>query len=356
MAETAETRKRGRIALEVPYPSKVRLPVRRPAIVRRERLIEALSRARERRIALVSAPAGYGKTTLLLDFAQAAREPVCWYALDERDRDALTFLRYLLASAREQYPEFGSELAAELTSGNAIIADRAVELLIAAMQSGPLLTFVLDDFHYLDEAEPELTQIIEGWLYRLPPDCHVIPSGRTQPQPGIPPLMSVRQEVDTSGAPDFSFTCEEVVHLFRDVLRRDVSLDDAQHLADVSEGWAGALVLLADRVQMSRTAISLEHLRGSDTLFQYVKLEQFDPLANDLKEFLTGSAVPRWLDEQFLDELLDVTDAEARLNQLRRLNLFVLTDDQNGRRRRYHRLFRAFLVSQLRRQQRQRFR
>ena len=356
MTETAETRKRGQSALEVPYPSKVRLPVRRPAIVRRERLIEALSRARERRIALVSAPAGYGKTTLLLDFAQAAREPVCWYALDERDRDALTFLRYLLASAREQYPEFGSELAAELTSGNAIIADRAVELLIAAMQSGPPLTFVLDDFHYLDEAEPELTQIIEGWLYRLPPDCHVILSGRTQPQLGILPLMSVRQEVDTICATDFSFTCEEVVHLFRDVLRRDVSLDDAQHLANVSEGWAGALVLLAERVQMSRTAISLEHLRGSDTLFQYVKLEQFDPLANDLKEFLTGSAVPRWLDEQFLDELLDVTDAEARLNQLRRLNLFVLTEEANGRRTRYHRLFRAFLVSHLRSQQPERFR
>ena len=356
MAETAETRKRGRIALEVPYPSKVRLPVRRPAIVRRERLIEALSHARERRITLVSAPAGYGKTTLLLDFAQAATDPVCWYGLDERDRDAATFLRYLVASGREREPDFGIELGTALATGDSIGPDRAVELLVSAMQPGPPLTFVLDDFHFLDEAETELTQIVEGWLYRLPPGCHVILSGRTQPQLGILPLMSVRQEVDTIGAADFSFTCEEVVHLFRDVLGKDVSLDDAQHLADVSEGWAGALVLLADRVQMSRTAISLEHLRGSDTLFQYVKLEQFDPLANDLKEFLTGSAVPRWLDEQFLDELLGSTDTEKRLNQLRRLNLFVLTDDQNGRRRRYHRLFRAFLVSHLRSQQPERFR
>ena len=334
--------------MEVPYPSKVRLPVRRPAIVRRERLIEALSHARERRITLVSAPAGYGKTTLLLDFAQAATDPVCWYGLDERDRDAATFLRYLVASGRERQPDFGIELGTALATGDSIGPDRAVELLVSAMQPGPPLTFVLDDFHFLDEAETELTQIVEGWLYRLPPGCHVILSGRTQPQLGILPLMSVRQEVDTIGAADFSFTCEEVVHLFRHVLGKDVSLDDAQHLADVSEGWAGALVLLADRVQMSRTAISLEHLRGSDTLFQYVKLEQFDPLANDLKEFLTGSAVPRWLDEQFLDELLGSTDTEKRLNQLRRLNLFVLTDDQNGRRRRYHRLFRAFLVSHLR--------
>jgi LuxR family transcriptional regulator, maltose regulon positive regulatory protein len=341
--------------LEVPYPSKVRLPVRRPAIVRRERLIEALSRARERRITLISAPAGYGKTTLLLDFAQAAREPVCWYSLDEGDRDRESFLRYLLASARERQADFGLELAAELTSLDSIDPDRAVELLVLAMQARPPLTFVLDDFHFLDQAPADLQQIIEGWLYRLPPDCHVILSGRTQPQLGILPLMSVRQEVDTIGAADFSFTCDEVVHLFRDVLGRDVSLDDAQHLADVSEGWAGALVLLADRVQMSRTAITLEHLRGSDTLFQYVKLEQFDPLPSDLKEFLTGSAVPRWLNEEFLDELLSSKDAEERLNQLRRLNLFVLTDNENGRRQRYHRLFRAFLVSHLRSQQPERF-
>ena len=90
--------------------------------------------------------------------------------------------------------------------------------------------------------------------------------------------MSVRQEVDTITAADFSFSIEEVVHLFRDVLNKEISLDDAQHLADVTEGWAAALVLLADRVQMSRTSISLEQLRGSDTLFQYIKLEQFDPL------------------------------------------------------------------------------
>jgi len=104
MAETAETRKRGRIALEVPYPSKVRLPVRRPAIVRRERLIEALSHARERRITLVSAPAGYGKTTLLLDFAQAATDPVCTLSPDRGRVDAI--LKSVPATTISGQPEF----------------------------------------------------------------------------------------------------------------------------------------------------------------------------------------------------------------------------------------------------------
>jgi LuxR family maltose regulon positive regulatory protein len=356
MADTAETRKRGPAPLEVPYPSKVLLPVRRPTIIRRQRLIEALSRALEQRITLVTAPAGYGKTTLLLDFAQSSGADVCWYALDERDRDVGTFLRYIVASAQARFPEFGAELADILAGGDEVEPALAIDLLVKAIQSlGRPITFIFDDFHFLDDAPEDLTQVIQGWLYRLPPDCHVIISGRTQAQLAILPLMSVRQEVDTITSAHFSFSCEEVVHLFRDVLSKEISLDDAQHLADVTEGWAAALVLLADRVQMSKTSISLEQLRGSDTLFQYIKLEQFDPLPADVKEFMMGSAVPRWLDEQSLNELLDTTDTEQRLNYLQRLNLFVRNETDGGRRR-YHRLFRAFLVSHLRSQEPQRFR
>lgn len=346
MAGTTNARRGGNAYLEVPYPSKVSFPVRRPAIVRRERLIQSLSEGVEGRITVVSAPAGYGKTTLLFDFAQDWKEPVCWYGLDERDQDLNTFLRYFLAAGRVHFPSFGRELEQALADRQELTPDQTIDLLVAASESVPeRMVFVLDDFHYLDSMSETFQEVLNGWLYRLPYECHVILSGRTQPQLGLLPLMSARQEVEWVTAKDFSFTCEEVVHLFRDVLDREISLDDAQHLADLTEGWAAALVLMADKVEMARTSIALEKLRRSDTLFQYISMEQFDPLPEDMQEFLLGSAIIRTLDDSHLNELLDIRDAEEKLHYLERRNLFVLREKGGYR---YHRLFRAFLISRLR--------
>src|SRR3970282_431356 len=90
----------------VPYPAKLTLPARGPAIIHRQRLIDLLSEHVSRRVTIVTAPAGYGKTTLLLDFARSWDTPVCWYALDERDRDLRTFLTYWLGSGRAEVPSF----------------------------------------------------------------------------------------------------------------------------------------------------------------------------------------------------------------------------------------------------------
>ena len=173
MAEKAKTQKGATVPLEVPYPSKVAVPVRRPAIVHRERLIQSLAAGMERRVTLVSAPAGYGKTTLLLDFAQSWKDPVCWYALDERDRDLKMFLGYWLACGRSTFPRFGQQLEAALLNGEEADAKRWVDLMVAACQdAGEPFILVLDDFHYLDDVEPEVKEALEGWLYRLPPYHH----------------------------------------------------------------------------------------------------------------------------------------------------------------------------------------
>jgi len=344
------------VSLDVPYPAKIEIPKRRQAIVRRQRLVEALAEAAGRRIAVVTAPPGYGKTTLLVDFAQSCEGPVCWYSLDERDVNPATFLRYFVAAGRAQFPEFGAELAAALTSGEELSAGRLTDLLVAATASaGGGFIFILDDFHCLDSAPEDFRKALEGWLYRLPPDVHVVLSGRSRPQFAVLPMMEVRREVGTITAADFSFTCDEVALLFREVLGKEISLDDAQRLADLTEGWAGALVLLAERPPSGSGDVALEQLRGSDTLFQYISLEQFDPLPGEVREFLLGSAVLRTLDVAIVNELLGIAAAEEKLTFLARLNLLVTPGDLEQPRR-YHRLFRAFLVSHLRASDPARFR
>ena len=355
MAERTDTRGRNQPA-SVPYPAKVELPARRGAIIHRQRLTDLLAEHTSRRVTIVSAPAGYGKTTLLLDFAESWHAPVCWYTLDERDRDLHTFLSYWLACGRAQFPSFGPEVEAALKGGEEVSPERWVEVMVSAVQEvdQPFL-LVLDDLHHLDEATPELRQVLEGWIYRLPANCHVVLVTRTQPDVAVLPLMTVRQEVAAVQAADFAFTCEEVAQLYRDVLNKEISLDDAQHLADVTEGWAAALILMADKVQAARTSISLEQLKGSDTLFQYINLEQFSLQPEKVQRFLAGSAVPREINPRWLNELLEIDNSEEMMTYLERRNLFVTREATDTERYRYHKLFRAFLVSRLRTQEPQLF-
>ena len=357
MTGTTKVRQDGFVPLEVSFPSKVALPSRRPAIIRRQRLLDLLVRGLERRITLVSAPAGFGKTSLLLDFAQSWDLPLCWYTLDEGDQDLGTFLRYLLASGQRQFPGFGTELAQALRRGAPIAPERAVELLVAAVRSvGEPFAFILDDFHCLEGAPPGLRQALEGWLYRLPDNCHLILSSRLRPQLPMLPLMFARQEVATIAAADFAFTCDEVVRLFREVLGMEISLDDGQHLAEATEGWAAALILVADKVRTGRVSLSPEQLPWSDALSQYIGTEQFEPLPAELKEFLVGSAVLRSIEAGFVNRLLAIADAEERINSLERRNLLIPHEGGNSTRYHCHKLFRAFLLSHLRTQAPQRFR
>lgn len=329
---------------ERPQAAKVRLPSHRAKIIRRQRLIDLLHHCLEKRATIVTAPAGFGKTTLLVDFAQTLDRPVCWYSLDEGDRQVGAFLVHLIACLRQQFPSFGCQQEERLAVTDSLpAADIVTALLEECSTIAQPFLLIMDDFHHLDDASSQVVQVVEGWLQRLPENCHLLLASRTWPRISVLPLMTARQQVAIVEAPAFAFSVDEVKQLLNEALSRDIALDDAQYLADATEGWASALVLLADKFASPNGGPSLDRLKPTDTLYRYLDIELLSPLPQDLREFALACSILRTADPALCDELLAISDAEEKLARLDERNLMTSRGSF-----RFWALFRSFLTSKLR--------
>jgi LuxR family maltose regulon positive regulatory protein len=328
-------------------PSTAQTPEGKPGVVRRERLLQTLL-DNDRPVVVVAAPGGSGKTTLLREFAADCGQPVVWLTLDELIVDPADFPARFLEAARVAIPGFGSgvEIASRAKPSATLDA-------LAGVCVGAPFVVVLDDVQHIADAA-DLLKSVEELMTRIPESCRIVLSGSLIPLPKIAE-MSVRQQVRRLGSRDLAFTTDEVVQLYRG-LGTELTLDDAQHLADVTEGWAAALILLADRVKAGRPVGSLEFLRSTDPLYEYIGVDQFDGLSDETKQFLLNSAVLLTLEATTVNELLEIKDAVATLESLAHSALPVDTVEEQPDAYRYRRVFRAFLVSQLRFTQPEQFR
>src|SRR5574338_241141 len=164
--------------------TKIITPHRRPELLSRGRLLRDISASLDRKLILVSAPAGYGKTSLLTDLANHTDLRVCWLSLDPLDRDPQRFISYLIAALGERFPSVGAHLKPLLGSVKSIEAD-ADELVIAITnelydQVEEDFLLILDDFHLLDGV-PAASAILNRFLQLTDDNCHVIVATRTLP-------------------------------------------------------------------------------------------------------------------------------------------------------------------------------
>ena len=341
--------------------TKIVPPQRRADLLDRPRLLNVLLENAHLRLILVSAPAGYGKTSLLVDFAHRLTYPVCWYTVTETDSNLWTFARYVIGAIRQQAPGFGERslrhIEHETEELDAVVTTLVNEL--HALERP--LWLIIDDFHLVEKAEP-IKAFLEALIPLLPEHCHLVIASRTVPDlgPKMVARLVARREVIGLGRDDLRFTPEEIRTFLHKVHRRDISLEEARQLAEASEGWITAIILTS---QAGDPLAGIARARSAGgRLYDYLATEVLEQLPPRTRNFLLESSTLQEMDPEIVNALLGIDDAEQMLEHLEQQNVFVMrleeTLGDGGRPRvwyRYHSLFRDFLQSHLRETNPQRF-
>ena len=318
-------------------PARMRRPV-----LDRPRLVRALHEAVGRRLVVVSAEAGYGKTCLLVSALARPDQAVAWLTLDETDTDLNLFGAGLLLALRQVAPSVGQGALDVLTTGPS--QEVLSSAILRAVDELPAETvFVLDDFHVLD-GSPAAHALVDRLLARASPRLHLVVASRTRPSlRGLPRLL-VQGDALVLDRAALAFRADEARAFLNESFGLPVDDDQARDLAERTEGWAAALGLVAQAAQ-SRGLPALEGTPRE--IFEYLATSVLEGLPADLQDFALRTSVLFEFSPALCESVVGIADAASRLDALERRNLFVYRLDETGTRFRYHQLFSEFLRQRL---------
>jgi len=331
-----------------PILTRLSVPPISPDLLHRERLTDFLCEQIARRLIVVAAPAGYGKTSLLADFARETDLVTCWYSLAPLDNDPSVFLEHLLTSLANHFPGFGkktrSVLTAALPHGDPLtVVGALVNEMVSTIPEWFVL--VLDDFHYVEDSPP-VVSLLSSLLAYQPENCHLIISSRTVPQ-GLPLFsMMARGTAAGLGVDALRFTADEVESLFwRSGCR--ISPQEAQRLVAETEGWIMAIRLTGGLWRQAWKGLEQGSL-DAQPLYDYLAGEVLSCQEAEVQQFLLLSSTLAEMTAETCQQALGIRDAVHWLGEVERRNLFVTRSEAEKRGQRYHALFREFLQTRLR--------
>jgi LuxR family maltose regulon positive regulatory protein len=336
--------------------TKVLLPSRQPSLLHRQRLVDFIHEHTDRKLILVSASAGYGKTSLLVDFAHDAELPICWYSADEADRDPRVFLEYLIASIRQQFPDFGPRTESALTT--MAKADGQLKTLVSALVNDihdvpDYFTVIIDDYHFVDES-PEVNTLLDDLLRYLPENCHLIISSRTLPHLTFSRLIA-RQESVGLGTAELRFTAAEIQTLLKQAHSLDIPNDQAEELARESEGWITAILLTTHTIWQGLVRSMVQARGAGGQMYDYLADNVLGQQSPEIQRFLKDSSILKEMSPTLCNALLDSHNSLEMLRLIEKRNLFIARLEGDEPWYRYHHLFQEFLQDKLRREELERF-
>lgn len=336
------------------FSHKIVVPQRPPYLVARPRLLELLGRIVDRRLITLSAPAGYGKTSLLTDFATTPTAlPVCWYTLDRFDEDPWVFVAYLQAAVAQVFPGSTETAAALLRSPSRNPFSTVAAALVRDLYAiGQPFTIVIDDWHLVDHVA-EITEVIAQVLLHCP-NCHLILASRMYPSLPDMMLLAARRQMSGLDEDHLRFTASEI----RDVLGAEYATaipeDQAQVLAERSNGWITGVLLAVQASGHEAPSLVLGEARAERQIYRFLAEQVFERQPAGVRAFLLESALLEDLTPERCDEIFARGDSGLMHETLVRRHLFVSTIRPGVLR--YHPLFREFLLDHFRAAEPRRYR
>ena len=321
--------------------TKLRLPSIPPRRVQRPRLNQRLNEGLEfgRQITLVSAPAGFGKTTCISEWVHTLDHPVSWLSLDPSDDDPARFFHYFIAALQNVDARLGQEIEGVLRSGQLPPA----EVISTALGNDILelnrrFLFVLDDFHTIQDHI--ILQVLELLLANFPQPLHLVLLTREDPPLPLARLRANNQLTEVR-ASDLRFTQNEADRYLNEVMELSLSRQDIAALEDRTEGWVVGLQLagLSVRDRADPSAF-INTLSGSHRfILGYLSEEVLNRQPEEIRQFLLETAVLTKLNCDLCDAVTGRSDSRTLLERLFNANLFLIPLDDEGQWYRYHHLF-----------------
>ncbi len=325
-------------------PTKLFAPPLHPGLIFRKRLIEQLNISSQHKLTLVSAPAGYGKTTLISSWLHETVIPSTWFSLDEGDNDPIRFFQYFITSLQKLIPDLGMDLTGMLQVAQPPSFDVLMNIVINEItrQTSPFI-IVLDDFHVIS-SQPVVDMVL-FLLEHMPPNMHLVLLSRTDP---IFPLsrLRVRNQLIDIRADQLRFTREEIAIFLNEIMKLRISTEDLGAIEVRTEGWIAGLQLAALSMQNCQdihgfiSAFTGSHYYVMDYLIEEV-LKLQPP---NISTFLLQSSILKRLCGPLCEAVIGVdptcpVDGQTTLETLEQMNLFLIPLDDERHWYRYHHLF-----------------
>jgi LuxR family maltose regulon positive regulatory protein len=319
--------------------TKLYIPRRRPDSVSRPRLVARLNAEAGQRVTLISAPAGFGKTTLLAEWIPASPHCVTWLSLDEGDNDPTVFWGGFLAALQRLDPSLGEGARSQLEAPQSPPIETLLAQVINDLSACPIsFIHVFDDYHFIQN--PAINEAVSFLLEHMPPNLRMILSSRADPALPLARWRG-RGQLAEIRASDLRFTVAEVAAFLKSRLLLELPPTAIAALESRTEGWAAGLQLAALSMQ-GREDVSgfIEAFSGSHRhVLNYLVGEVLDQRPRGTLDFLRQTSILDRMCAPLVEAVTGTSGGQAMLETLDRANMFVIPLDDEGRWYRYHHLF-----------------